>query len=109
MSLVSKRGDVPSFSTSSEIYMCPIDDGLISIADWIGFKRTIWGRLPLISPHIVSSQSGSIRSRSSLVRSPSRATPQLIIRSLCDRVAKTDGVIVILKESLVWKSMSDCY
>ena len=77
--------------------MCHIDNGSISIADWIAFKRIMWGRLPPTSPPSasISSQSGSIRSRSS-----SRATPQLVIRSLCDRVAKTDDSIVILKETL---------
>ena len=39
MSLVSKKVDVPSISTSSEISMCHIDNGSISIADWIGFKH----------------------------------------------------------------------
>ena len=92
MSLVSKKVDVPSISISSEISMCHIDNGSISIADSIGFKRIIWGRLPPISPSSasLSSQSGSIRSRSS-----SHATPQLIILSLCDRLAKTDYALVI--------------
>ena len=41
MSLVSKKVDVPSISTSSEISMCHIDNESISIAHWIGFKRII--------------------------------------------------------------------
>ena len=75
------------------------------------FNRIISERLPPGSSLVVSSQSSSIRSRSrsrpSLAESSSRATPQLAIRSLCDRVAKTDDSIVILKETLAWKSMSD--
>ena len=111
MSLITKKVDVPSISTSSELSMCHIDNGSISIAGWIGFKRIIWGRLPPRSPCSASSQSSSIRSRSrsSLARSSSCATPQLAIRSTCGRVAKTDDAIVVLRESLVWKSMSDEY
>ena len=43
LSLVTKKVDVPSISTSSEISMLHIDNGSISIADWICFKRIIWG------------------------------------------------------------------
>ena len=104
MSLVSKKVDVPLISTSSEISMRHIDNRSISIADWIGFKRIFWRRLSPRSPPSasISSQSSSIRSRSS-----SRTTPQLVTRSLYDRLAKTDNTIVILKELLAWKSMSD--
>ena len=111
MSLITKKVDVPSISTSSELSICHIDNESISIAGWIGFKRIMWGRLPPRSPCSTSSQSSSIRSRSrsrsSLARSSSCATPQLVIRSAYGRVAKTDDAIVVLKESLVWKSISD--
>ena len=82
--------------------MCHIDNGSISIADWIGFKRIIWGCLSSSSPPNVSSQSDSIRfrSRSSLAESSFRSTPQLVIRSLCKRVAKTVDVIVVLKKKI---------
>ena len=65
--------------------------------------------MPPESSLVASSQSSSIRSRSRsfLAEYPSHATPQLVIRSLCDRVAKTDDAIVILKESLACKSMSN--
>ena len=52
---VSKKVDVPSLSTSSEIYMFHIDNRSISIADWIGSKRIMWGRLPSRYPLSVSS------------------------------------------------------
>ena len=109
MSLVTKKVDVPSISTSSELSMCHIDNESISIADWIGFKRIIWGRLPSRSLCSASSQSSSIRSRSrsSLARSSSRATHQLVIRSSCDRVVKMDDTIVVLKESRIWSQEVD--
>ena len=38
LSLVTKKVDVPSISTSSEIAMLYIDNGSIPIADWIFFQ-----------------------------------------------------------------------
>ena len=52
---VSKKVNVPLISTSSKISMCHIDNRYFSIADWIGFKRIIWERLPSRYPLSVSS------------------------------------------------------
>lgn len=73
MSLVSKKVDVPSISSSSEMSIYHIDNGSISITDWIGVKRIIWGRSPLRSLRRDSFQSGSSRSCSFLARSSSRS------------------------------------
>ena len=109
MSLVSKKADVPSISSSSDKSIHHIDNGSISIADQIGFKRINWGRLPPKSSRHDSSQSGCSRSRSrsSHARSSSRSTHHLVILFTCESVVKMDDTIVVWKESLVRKLILD--
>ena len=46
MLLVTQELNAPPVSTTSELSISHIDNGSISIAVWIAYKRIIWGRLP---------------------------------------------------------------
>ena len=102
MLLVTQEFNVPPISTTSELSISHIDNGSISIADWIAYKRIIWGRLPPRPPPKNDSSSNSSSSR----RLISRSVPQPVLHSICERATKTDDAIAVLRESLVWKSMA---
>ena len=80
------------------------------IANWIAYKRTIWGRFsPRSPPDDDISQSSSRRSisnSSSSRRLVSCSVSQLVVPINCESTTKTDDAITILKESPVWKSMT---
>ena len=63
MLLVKQEFNVPPISTTSELSISHIDNGSISIADWIAYKRIIWGRLPPRPPPKNDSSSNSSSSR----------------------------------------------
>ena len=102
MLLVTQGLNVPPASTTSELPISHIENKSISIAGWIVYKRIIWGRLPPRHPPENDSSSNSSSSR----RLISRSIPQPVLRSVCERAPKTDDVIVVLRESLVWKSIA---
>ena len=86
MLLVKQEFNVPPISTTSELSISHIDNGSISIADWIAYKRIIWGRLPpRPSPNNDLSQSSSLSYR----RLVSRSVPQHVVHILSERVTKT--------------------
>ena len=105
MLLFTQELNVPPVSTTSELSISHIENGSLSITDWIACKRIIWERLPPRPPPENDSSSNSSSSR----RLISRSVPQPVLHSVCERATKTDDAIAVLRESLVWKSMASKY
>lgn len=112
MLLVTQELNVPPVNTTIlERSIYPFNNRSILIADWIAYKRIIWGRLSPRPPSDNDSKKSKSR-RSISNYSPSchlmsRSVYPPVVNSVREWKTKTDDVINVLRKSLLWKSIAN--